>query len=105
MDDNVFNDIKPKVEEARTLQDTSTEDLIGRTLSIGSGAFAMKADERGQWWGADDPEQAPLWFDMLGRIIMRSPGSSNYMVFDTKNVKFSMFVNGIEQFRVGDLDN
>lgn len=43
-----------------------------QTIEVGRGNKTMKTDERGSWWGSEDPETAPVYIDMDGNISIRA---------------------------------
>lgn len=79
--------------------------LVGDRLKAGFGSQSISADSRGWWVGAEEPENAPFYTDMQGRVILKSADPDTYILIDTVNTRISFFKDGIEQGREGNLDD
>lgn len=50
-----------------------------KTMQIGFGSKVFRADKRGIWLGAEEPQDAPFWVDMEGNMVALSLDLSGYL--------------------------
>ena len=74
--DGFRNIILPIGESANPIEQESTVDIPERgyfsSIEVGAGTKTFKMDERGQWMGALDFEDAPFRIDMDGNFYLYS---------------------------------
>lgn len=70
------NIVLPKYESVNVVEQQATRTVAGsgsfKTIEVGAGNKTFKMDERGQWMGALDFENAPFRVDMDGNFYLYS---------------------------------
>lgn len=74
---NLFKDIP--VYTPPDIPDNKQTFEKAKTLQIGYGSKVFRADNRGIWLGAEQPEDAPFWVDMEGNMVATSLDLSSYL--------------------------
>lgn len=74
------NIVLPYDEEVNSLEQNSTRKVADagyfKNIEVGAGAKTFKMDERGQWMGAVDFDDAPFRIDMEGNFYLYALDSS-----------------------------
>lgn len=75
MSEQPFRDITDIDQENNNERNESLDNvnnLNPSSFAVGKGNNAMFTDERGTWWGNQDPTKAPIFIDMDGNWTLKS---------------------------------
>ena len=75
---DIFQNITPP--KPMDKPDESYQDLRGKKFEVGTGDKATRADERGFWMGATNPEDAPFYIDTDGNVTIKGAGGAKFKI-------------------------